>query len=128
MANREALVALLSARLQTRTTDEWMALFDVAGLPAGPVLEVPDALSHPQALARDMIVETDHPTAGKVKGIGLPIRFSGGKSDACLPAPLLGQHTRDVLKEIGYSDEEVEALLQERAILATEVAPGADSR
>jgi formyl-CoA transferase len=86
------------------------------------VLEIPDALSHPQTLARDMIVETEHPTAGKVKGIGLPIRFSGGKSDACLPAPLLGQHTRDVLMEIGYSAEEVEALVQQKAILVTELA------
>jgi len=122
MANREELVALLTERLQTRSTAEWMALFDVAGLPAGPVLEIPDALAHPQALARDMIVETEHPTAGKVKGLGLPIRFSGGKSDACLPAPLLGQHTRDVLEEIGYTAEEVEALVQQNAILVTDPA------
>jgi formyl-CoA transferase len=118
MANREELVALLTERLQTRTTDEWMALFDVAGLPAGPVLEIPDALSHPQALARGMIVETEHPAAGTVKGIGLPIRFSNGKSDACLPAPLLGQHTREVLMEAGYSVEEVDALLRQKAVIA----------
>jgi len=120
MANREELVALLTERLQTRTTDEWMALFDVAGLPAGPVLEIPDALAHPQALARDMIVETEHPTAGKVKGLGLPIRFSGGRSDGRRAAPLLGQHTRDVLLEIGYSAEEVEQLVRENAVLALE--------
>ena len=117
MANRDALVALLTERLQTRTTDEWMALFDVAGLPAGPVLEIPDALSHPQALARGMIVETEHPAAGTVKGIGLPIRFSNGKSDACLPAPLLGQHTREVLMEAGYAVEEVDALVEQKAVI-----------
>jgi crotonobetainyl-CoA:carnitine CoA-transferase CaiB-like acyl-CoA transferase len=127
MANRDALVALLTERLQTRTTDEWMALFDVAGLPAGPVLEIPDALSHPQALARDMIVETEHPAAGTVKGIGLPIRFSNGKSDTCLPAPMLGQHTRDVLMEIGYSAEEVDALVRANAVLASAVAAGAEA-
>jgi crotonobetainyl-CoA:carnitine CoA-transferase CaiB-like acyl-CoA transferase len=120
MANREALVELLTERLRTRTTNEWMALFDVAGLPAGPVLEIPDALAHPQALARDMIVETEHPAAGKVKGLGLPIRFSGGRSDSRRAAPLLGQHTRDVLQEIGYSEEEVEQLLRENAVLAHE--------
>jgi formyl-CoA transferase len=120
MANREALVELLTERLRTRTTNEWMALFDVAGLPAGPVLEIPDALAHPQALARDMIVETEHPTAGKVKGLGLPIRFSGGRSDSRRAAPLLGQHTRDVLQEIGYSAEEVEQLVRENAVLAHE--------
>jgi formyl-CoA transferase len=120
MANREALVELLTERLQTRTTNEWMALFDVAGLPAGPVLEIPDALAHPQALARDMIVETEHPAAGKVKGLGLPIRFSGGKSDSLRAAPLLGQHTRDVLQEIGYSAQEVDQLVRENAVLAHE--------
>jgi formyl-CoA transferase len=120
MANREALVELLTERLRTRTTDEWMALFDVAGLPAGPVLDIPDALAHPQALARDMIVETEHPTAGKVKGLGLPIRFSGGRSDSQRAAPLLGQHTREVLQEIGYPAEEVEQLVRENAVLAHE--------
>jgi formyl-CoA transferase len=65
-----------------------------------------------------MIVETEHPAAGKVKGIGLPIRFSGGKSDACLPAPLLGQHTREVLMEAGYSVEEVDALVRQKAVIA----------
>jgi formyl-CoA transferase len=113
-------VELLTERLQTRTTNEWMALFDVAGLPAGPVLEIPDALAHPQALARDMIVETEHPAAGKVKGLGLPIRFSGGKSDSLRAAPLLGQHTRDVLQEIGYSAQEVDQLVRENAVLAHE--------
>jgi formyl-CoA transferase len=121
MANREALVELLTERLQTRTTDEWMVLFDEAGLPAGPVLEIPDALAHPQTLARDMIVETDHPTAGKVKGIGLPIRFSGGRSDARLAAPLLGQHTRAVLQELGYSDQEVDALARDKAVLVNDI-------
>ena len=121
MVNRDVLVELLTARLQTRTTDEWMVLFDRAGLPAGPVLEIPDALAHPQAIARDMIVETEHPAAGKVKGIGLPIRFSGGKSDGKRPAPLLGEHTRDVLEELGYSGAEVEQLVKDNAVLVQRV-------
>lgn len=124
MANREALVELLTGRLQTRTTDEWMALFDQAGLPAGPVLEIPDALAHPQALARDMIVETEHPAAGPVKGIGLPIRFSGGKSDGKRPAPMLGEHTRDVLEELGYSGDDVAQLVSDNAVLLGKAAAG----
>lgn len=122
MAHRDTLVDLLTERLQTRTTDEWMVLFDAAGLPAGPVLEIPDALAHPQALARDMIVETEHPAAGMVKGIGLPIRFSGGKGDTSRAAPLLGQHTRDVLSELGYTTEEVDQLLRDNAVLANDAA------
>ena len=122
MAHRDTLVDLLTERLQTRTTDEWMVLFDAAGLPAGPVLDIPDALAHPQALARDMIVETEHPAAGTVKGIGLPIRFSGGKGDTSRAAPLLGQHTRDVLRELGYTTEEVDQLLRDNAVLASDAA------
>jgi formyl-CoA transferase len=122
MANREELVRILTGRLTTRGTDEWLALFDAAGLPAGAVLDIPEALSHPQALARGMIVETRHPTAGPVKGLGLPIRFSGGgndRNDGGSPraAPLLGQHTHEVLLELGYSEQEVDRLAQENAVL-----------
>ena len=62
------------------------------------------------------------PGAGKVKGIGLPIRFSGGKNDARVPAPLLGWHTRDVLLDIGYPAGEIDALVRDKAILVTSVA------
>jgi crotonobetainyl-CoA:carnitine CoA-transferase CaiB-like acyl-CoA transferase len=120
MKNREELVAILTERLVTRTTAEWMEAFDAVGLPAGPVLDIPDALAHPQALARDMIVETEHPLAGSVKGLGLPIRFSGGRDDSRRPAPLLGQHTQEVLLELGYSEQDVARLRQENAVLVRE--------
>jgi formyl-CoA transferase len=82
------------------------------------VLDIAAALAHPQTIARDMVVETDHPSAGKVRGLGLPIHFSGAKRGASRPAPLLGQHTREVLAEFGYSDGEVATLIDERAVLA----------
>jgi formyl-CoA transferase len=119
MANRAALVDLLTERLQTRTTDEWMVLFDEAGLPAGPVLNIAEALALPQAVARGMITETEHPLAGKVKGLGLPIRFSGmdeGARQASLPAPLLGQHTFEVLQGCGYTEQDIRRLQQENAV------------
>jgi crotonobetainyl-CoA:carnitine CoA-transferase CaiB-like acyl-CoA transferase len=121
MANREQLVLLLTERLQQRTTEEWMRDFDAVGLPAGPVLNIDEALSHPQALARGMITETDHPLAGKVKGLGLPIHFSGMQHDeapASRPAPLLGQHTLEVLQRCGYTEQDIRRLQQENAIYA----------
>jgi crotonobetainyl-CoA:carnitine CoA-transferase CaiB-like acyl-CoA transferase len=125
MKNREELVRILSACLTTRTTEEWVALFDAAGLPAGAVLEIPEALAHPQAIARDMIVTTEHPTAGTVKGLGLPIRFSGGRDHASRAAPLLGQHTHEVLLELGYSEGEVDRLVQDNAVMMREAAQDA---
>ena len=131
MANRVALVDVLSERLAIKTTDEWLAAFDAIGLPCGPVLDVPQVVEHPQALARGMIVETEHPSAGRMRGIGLPIHFSGpARGDgrerdaagdtraASRPAPLLGEHTVAVLREYGYSDERIDALIEARAVIA----------
>jgi formyl-CoA transferase len=119
MANREELVSLLTQRLEQRTTAEWMTDFDAVGLPAGPVLNIAEALAHPQAHARGMIVETSHPLAGTVKGLGLPIRFSGREGESqSRPAPLFGQHTSEVLRQYGYTQEEIQRLQQEKAVFA----------
>ncbi len=118
LANREQLVALLTTHLVRRSTAEWVAEFDRVGLPAGPVLEIPDVLAHPQTVARGMIVETDHPLEGKTKGLGLPIRFSGLTERRSLPAPLLGEHTLEVLGEMGFSEGEIRALVEEKAVFA----------
>ena len=118
---RGALVEILTARLVERTTNEWLATFDAIGLPSGPVLGVPEAAAHEQTLARGMIVETTHPVAGRMRGLGLPIHFSDGLTQSPMPAPLLGQHTAEVLREYGFSDERIHALKAEGAIIASDV-------
>jgi len=118
---RGALVDILTARLVERTTNEWLATFDAIGLPSGPVLGVPEAAAHEQTLARGMIVETTHPVAGRMRGIGLPIHFSDGLTQSHMPAPLLGQHTAEVLREYGFSDERIHALKEEGAVIASDV-------
>ncbi|WP_321797917.1 CoA transferase [Caballeronia sp. J97] len=121
LKHREALVEILTARLVERTTEEWLVSFDAIGLPSGAVLGVPEASSHEQAIARGMIVETTHPLAGPTRGIGLPIHFSEGCTKASRPAPLLGQHTGEVLEEYGFDDTRIQALRDEGAILETEI-------
>jgi crotonobetainyl-CoA:carnitine CoA-transferase CaiB-like acyl-CoA transferase len=108
--NLPALVERMNAVLGTRSRAEWLAAFDAAGVPAGPVHSIGEALAHPQTLARGMVVETTHPQAGPVKSIGCPIRFSATPATVTRPAPLLGEHTREVLREFGFAAGEIDAL------------------
>jgi crotonobetainyl-CoA:carnitine CoA-transferase CaiB-like acyl-CoA transferase len=110
MRNLAALTAALTPLFQRRSSAEWLRRLQEAGVPAGPVLEVSQVHADAQALAREMIVETVHPTAGRVKAIGLPIKFSDTPGGVRRAAPLFGQHTREVLREHGFSDTEIDQL------------------
>lgn len=116
MAHRDELAARLAERLRTRPTAAWLAAFDAAGVPAGPIHSVAEMATDPQTLAREMVVTLDHPRAGRTRALGLPIKFSDTPGSVRRPAPLLGQHTREVLREHGYADAEIEALAAEGAV------------
>ena len=116
MAHLGVLVDLMNAVVRTRTREQWQAAFDAAGVPAGPVHTIGEALSHPQTLARGMVVETHHPQAGATQAIGCPIHFSASPERSSSPAPLLGQHTREVLREFDLSEVEIDALVTEGVI------------
>lgn len=116
MANREELARLLGDHLKQRTTAEWLKDLDAAGIPAGPINDIAAMAADPQTLAREMVVELDHPKAGLTRALGLPIKFSETPGKIVSPAPMLGQHTREVLLGVGYSDAEVDALAAEGAI------------
>jgi crotonobetainyl-CoA:carnitine CoA-transferase CaiB-like acyl-CoA transferase len=116
MAHLDELVGLMNAVVRTRTREQWQAAFDAAGVPAGPVHTIGEALSHPQTLARGMVVELEHPQAGTTRAIGCPIHFSASPDRSSTPAPLLGQHTREVLRECGLPEAEIDALVAEGVI------------
>jgi crotonobetainyl-CoA:carnitine CoA-transferase CaiB-like acyl-CoA transferase len=119
MENREALEALMNAVLVTRTRDEWIAAFDAVGVPAGPVHSLGEALTHPQTLARGMVADLTHPEAGATKTLGCPIHFSRTPTRIDRPAPLLGEHTRELLREFGYADAEIDVFINEGVVVTT---------
>jgi crotonobetainyl-CoA:carnitine CoA-transferase CaiB-like acyl-CoA transferase len=119
MRNLSVLTEALTPLFQRRTAAEWLRRLEDVGVPAGPVLDIAQMHADPQTLARDMIVETEHPSAGKVKAIGLPIKFSETPGSVRTAAPQFGQHTRDVLRELGYSDAEIEQMNEAGAIQTT---------
>ena len=112
MENLATLVEAMNAVLVTRTRAEWLEIFDAAGVPAGAVHDMGEALTHPQVLARDMVVEVEHPSAGRYRALGCPIHFSATPAAVERPAPLLGEHTRAILAQAGYSGEDIDALVQ----------------
>jgi crotonobetainyl-CoA:carnitine CoA-transferase CaiB-like acyl-CoA transferase len=116
MRNLPELTDILSPLFQRRTMAEWLQRLEGCGVPAGPVLDIAQMHADPQALAREMVVETTHPTAGPVKAIGLPIKFSDTPGGVRRAAPVFGQHTREVLREHGYSDAVIDQMAQQGAI------------
>jgi crotonobetainyl-CoA:carnitine CoA-transferase CaiB-like acyl-CoA transferase len=117
LRNRAELAQLLGERLRERPSAEWIAAFEAAGVPVGPVNRIGDMLADPQVAARDMVIEVDHPRAGRTRALGMPIKFSGAAADQTRPAPLLGQHTGEVLAQLGYSTDEIAALARDGAVL-----------
>lgn len=119
MGNLPALVDALTPHFKERTTAEWLTLLEKAGVPAGPVLSIREMHAHPQTIAREMVPEVEHPVAGKVQTIGLPVKFSKTPGKVAGPAPLHGQHSRQILAELGYSEGEIDGLIAERAVGTT---------
>ena len=116
MANLAALIEALETVFATRPSAAWLDLLEQAGVPAGPILDVAEMHADPQAIARDMVPTVEHPIAGAVQTIGLPIKFSVTPGAVAAPSPLYGQHTREVLRQFGFGEAEIDALAQEKAI------------
>jgi len=116
--NLPALIEILNGYLVRDTTENWLARMEKAQLPAGRVNDILQMHKDAQANARDMIVEVDHPSVGTVKTIGHPVKFSRTPAKVDHAAPVLGQHSREVLAEIGYETEKIDALIRSKAVIA----------
>jgi len=109
-ANRAALDDVVSAKLAERTVAEWMEVLEAADVLCAPVNDFHELVQHPQVLASRMIAEQDHPVAGRFKTVATPVRLSATPGSIRTPSPTLGEHTRQVLAEAGYSEGEIEEL------------------
>jgi crotonobetainyl-CoA:carnitine CoA-transferase CaiB-like acyl-CoA transferase len=117
MHNLSQLTAVIGDRLRERPSADWIRELEAVGVPVGPVNQIGDMLADPQVAAREMVIEVDHPRAGRTRALGMPIKFSETRGDLTRPAPLFGQHSREVLDELGYSAAEIEALARDRAVV-----------
>jgi crotonobetainyl-CoA:carnitine CoA-transferase CaiB-like acyl-CoA transferase len=122
MAHLKELEALLSAHFRTRPAEYWLNALETVGVPCGPVNDMLQALADPQTIAREMVVEVEHSSLGRVKTLGLPIKFSQTPGKVRTGAPRYGEHTRAVLSAYGFRADEIAALREEGAIAAADFA------
>ena len=115
--NRAYLYPILEAGFLKKTAKEWLRVLEKAGIPCGPVNRIDEIMNDPQVKARDMIIELEHPVAGKLKMPGTPIKLSETPGSIVEPAPLLGEHTFEILGDmLGMTEEEILALKEEKVL------------
>ncbi len=118
ITNLAELVETLAPYFKTRTTTDWIARLEAAGVPAGPVLSVGEMHADPQTRAREMVVEVAHGTLGPMETLGLPVKLSETPGGVARGAPSYGEHTREILLEHGYTPEDVDRLIEAGVVVA----------
>lgn len=114
--NYAALARELEEAFASKTRDAWVALLDTAGVPCGPILNMAETFAHPQIQAREMSVEVEHPRAGRTRVLGFPPKLSETPVGVRAPAPCLGEHTDEVLREFGKTDAQIRGLRDAGAV------------
>jgi crotonobetainyl-CoA:carnitine CoA-transferase CaiB-like acyl-CoA transferase len=113
MANRESLIRKLSRVFKDEKVEYWIELLERAGLPVGRILTIAEAFDDPQARHHEMLVEFEHPIAGHVRSTGSPVRLDDVQARAAGLPPILGQHTREILHEMGVDNDTIENMIRE---------------
>ena len=118
MAHLKELESELGKLFRTKPVTFWLGLLEEKGVPCGPVYDMLQALADPQTLAREMVVTVNHSNVGPVKTLGFPVKFSATPGKVRYGAPAYGEHSREILREYGFDERQIEAFEHERAIVA----------
>ena len=114
--NRAKLAELIEAIMSQQPCRHWLSAFEAAEIPCGPINDYASVFADPQVTARGMVLETDHPVLGRLRTLGSPLKMSATPADASRRAPLLGEHTDEILSEFGLSATEISALRRSGAV------------
>jgi crotonobetainyl-CoA:carnitine CoA-transferase CaiB-like acyl-CoA transferase len=114
--NRDEVVAIVSKKIKTKTMQEWLDILNDAGVPCGPIYTVDQIFKDPQVLAREMLVEVDHPKCGKIQVTGSPIKLSETPAEITTHPPMLGEHNSSILQEFGFSEKDITKLKEDKVI------------
>ena len=115
--NRDVLEAMIEAVTQTKTTKEWLEVFEGSGMPYAAVNDVQQTLQHDHVLARGMVKKVEHPVCGMIKLVNTPVKYSVSEPGIRSPPPTLGQHTDEVLRDVvGLGVEEIKGLREEGVV------------
>jgi formyl-CoA transferase len=110
MSHRAELVEELESAMAARDSGDWVQALSEAGVPCGPIHDYRQVFEDPHTQAREMQVQLEHPVEGTISALGIPVKLSDTPGTIRRPAPLLGEHTAEVLREAGFSDAEIAAL------------------
>ncbi len=117
VANRELLMPMLEEKMRCKTLEEWLALFEKAGIPCGPILDLKEVFNDPNISARDLLVPVDHPVEGTVRLLGFPYKLSETPPRTRTHPPMLGEQTADILREcLGLTREQIAHLQSEQVV------------
>jgi crotonobetainyl-CoA:carnitine CoA-transferase CaiB-like acyl-CoA transferase len=116
VAHRKETLDHVRAALKQNSVAHWNEVLTGVGVPCAPINSIAQLLDHPHTQASGIIVDYAHPTAGELKGVGHPVLINGAERRAGRPPPVLGQHTDDVLGEIGLSSETIGELRRARVV------------
>ncbi|KLO06969.1 CAIB/BAIF family enzyme [Schizopora paradoxa] len=116
VANREELVTIISDVLLGHTRNYWLKEFNGLGIPFGPINNIEQTFNHPQAKARNLVKEIEHSRIGKIKMVGPAVMYNGQRMPITRPPPWLSQHTEEILKEMGYTEQKISSFQADKVI------------